>query len=68
VPLLVGGYMATALLTNAMGTAAGRYRGLWFAGYAVVAGLVLDLIATYWLDGIPTALLWIVWPVMHSSS
>jgi hypothetical protein len=64
VPLLVGGYMATTLLTNAMGTAASRYRGLWFAGYAVVAGLVIDLIATYWLDGIPTASFWIVWPIM----
>lgn len=64
VPLLVGGYMATALLTNAMGTAASRFRGLWFAGYAVVAGLVIDLIATYWLDGIPTASFWIVWPIM----
>jgi hypothetical protein len=64
VPLLVGGYVATALLTNAMGTAASRYRGLWFAGYAVVAGLVIDLIATYWLDGIPTGSFWIVWPIM----
>jgi hypothetical protein len=64
VPLLVGGYMATALLTNAMGTAASRYRGLWFAGFAVVAGLVIDLIATYWLHGIPTASFWIVWPIM----
>jgi hypothetical protein len=64
VPLLVGGYMATALLTNAMGTAASRFRGLWFAGFAVVAGLVIDLIATYWLHGIPTASFWIVWPIM----
>jgi hypothetical protein len=64
VPLLVGGYVATALLTNAMGTAASRYRGLWYLGFAVVAGLVIDLIATYWLDGIPTGSFWIVWPIM----
>jgi hypothetical protein len=64
VPLLVGGYMATALLTNAMGTAASRYRGLWYAGFAVVLGLIIDLIGTYWLDGIPTASFWIVWPIM----
>ena len=64
VPLLVGGYMATALLTNAMGTAASRWRGLWLAGFAVVAGLVIDLIATFWLDGIPTASFWVVWPIM----
>jgi hypothetical protein len=64
VPLLVGGYVATALLTNAMGTAASRFRGLWYVGFAVVFGLVIDLIATYWLDAIPTASFWIVWPIM----
>ena len=64
VPLLVGGYMATALLTNAMGSAWSRWRGLWLVGFAVVFGLVVDLIATYWLDGIPTASFWIVWPIM----
>jgi hypothetical protein len=64
VPLLAAGYMATTLLTNAMGTAASRFRGLWYAGFAVVFGLVIDLIATYWLDGIPTASFWIVWPIM----
>ena len=30
----------------------------------MVAGLVIDLIATFWLDGIPTASFWIVWPIM----
>jgi hypothetical protein len=64
VPLLVGGYMATALLTNAMGSAWSRWRGLWLVGFAVVFGLVVDLIATYWLDGIPTASFWVVWPIM----
>jgi hypothetical protein len=64
IPLLVGGYMATTLLTNAMGTAASRYRGLWYAGFAVVFGLIVDLIATYWLDGIPKSSFWIVWPIM----
>jgi hypothetical protein len=64
VPLLAGGYMATALLTNAMGSAWSRWRGLWLIGFAVVFGLAIDLIATYWLDGIPTASFWIVWPIM----
>ncbi len=47
IPLLVGGYVATALLTGALGTASGRWRGLWLLGFAVVTGLVIDLIVTY---------------------
>jgi hypothetical protein len=64
VPLLVGGYMSTALLTNTMGSAWSRWRGLWLVGFAVVFGLVVDLITTYLLDGIPTASFWVVWPIM----
>ena len=64
VPLLVAGYMGTTLLTNAMGSAANRWRGVWYLGFAAVTGLVIDLIATYWLDGIPKASFWIVWPIM----
>ena len=30
----------------------------------LLAGLVVDLITTFWLDGIPTASFWIVWPIM----
>ncbi len=64
VPLLVGGYMATSLLTNAFGSASGRWRGLWLLGFSAVAGLVVDLIATFWLQGIPSASFWVVWPIM----
>ena len=64
VPLLVGGYMAASLLTNAMGTASGRWRGLWLLGFSVAAALVVDLIATYWLQGIPSASFWVAWPIM----
>ncbi len=64
VPLFVGGYMATALLTNAFGSAAGRWRGLWLLGYAAVAGLLVDVIATFWLDGIPSDSFWVAWPIM----
>ena len=64
VPLLVGGYMATALLTNAFKSASGHWRGEWLLGFAVVAGLVVDLIATFWLEGIPSDSFWIVWPIM----
>ncbi len=64
VPLLVGGYMATALLTNAFKSASGHWRGEWLLGFAVVAGLVVDLIATFWLQGIPSDSFWVVWPIM----
>ena len=64
VPLLVGGYMSAALLTTAVGTASARWRGLWLAGFAVVAGLIMDLIVTYWLEGLPSDSFWIVWPIL----
>ena len=56
--------MATSLLTNAFGSASGRWRGLWLLGFSAVAGLVVDLIATFWLQGIPSASFWVVWPIM----
>jgi hypothetical protein len=63
-PLLVGGYMATALLTKALGSTSGRWHGLWLVGFALVTGLVVDVIATYGLDGLPSDSFWIVWPIM----
>jgi hypothetical protein len=56
--------MATTLLTKALGTTAGRWRGLWLAGFAVATGLVIDLITTYWLKGLPSDSFWIVWPIL----
>ena len=64
VPLLVSGDMATTLLTKALGTTARRWRGLWLAGFAVATGLVIDLITTYWLKGLPSDSSWIVWPIL----
>lgn len=64
VPLLVGGYMSAALVTTATGSASRRWRGLWLLGFAVVTGLVVDLIATYWLQGVPERSFWIVWPIV----
>ena len=64
VPLLVGGYMATALLTQALGATSGRGHGLWLIGFAVPTALVVDLIATYWLEGLPSHSFWIAWPIM----
>jgi hypothetical protein len=64
VPLLVGGYMSTTLLTKSLGAASGRWHGVWLIGFAVVAALVVDLIATFWLEGLPSDSFWIAWPIM----
>ena len=64
VVLLVGGYMAAALLTTAVASASGRWRGLWLAGFAVTTALVLDLVTTYWLQGFPKASFWVAWPIL----
>jgi hypothetical protein len=64
VPLLVAGYMATTLLTNALGSTSGRWRGLWLLGFAVATAIVVDLIATYWLEGLPSASFWIAIPIL----
>jgi hypothetical protein len=64
VTLLVGGYMSAALLATATGSASARWRGLWLAGFALATGLVLDLIVTSWLEGLPSSSFWIVWPIL----
>ncbi|MFJ7020078.1 hypothetical protein ACIQUW_17165 [Streptomyces sp. NPDC101117] len=63
VPLLIGGYMSSTLLMAATGKAAGRWRAAQLAGFAVVSGLVIDLIVCYWLDGFPSSKFWITWPI-----
>lgn len=64
VALLVGGYMAAALLTTAVGSASGRWRGLWLAGFSISAAFALDLATTYWLQGFPKASFWVAWPIL----
>ncbi len=64
VVLLVGGYMSAALLTTAVGSASARWRGLWLAGFAVITGLVLDVVTTYWLEGFPEGSFWVAWPIL----
>jgi hypothetical protein len=64
VPLLVGGYMAAALLPKARGAVTGHWHGVWLLGGAAATGLVVDVIVTYWLDGLPSASFWIVWPIL----
>jgi hypothetical protein len=63
VPLLIGGYMSTILVMSATGRAAGRWRAAQLAGFAVVAGLAVDLVVCYWLQGFPSHKFWIVWPI-----
>ncbi|MFD8749920.1 hypothetical protein ACFV0O_02875 [Kitasatospora sp. NPDC059577] len=63
VPLLIGGYMSSTLLMAVTGRAAGRWRAAQLAGFAVVSGLVVDLIVCYWLQGFPSSKFWITWPI-----
>ncbi|MFE8018315.1 hypothetical protein ACFU3O_37005 [Streptomyces antibioticus] len=63
VPLLIGGYMSSTLLMTITGRAAGRWRAAQLAAFALVSGLVIDLIVCYWLQGFPSNKFWITWPV-----
>ena len=63
VPLIIGGYMSSTLLMAATGRAAGRWRAAQLVGFAVVSGLVIDLIVCYWLQGFPSSKFWITWPI-----
>src|SRR5215469_6862799 len=62
-PLLLGGYISSVMAKAASGVAAVRWRGVGLLGFAIVAGLVIDIIACYWLGGFPTSSFWIVWPI-----
>ena len=63
VPLLIGGYMSSTLLMAATGKAAGRWRAAQLAGFAIAAGLAVDLIVCFWLQGYASSKFWIVWPI-----
>jgi hypothetical protein len=63
-PLLLCGNLSAMMLGTATGVAAERFRGLTILGFAIVLGLVLDLIACIWLEGIPSDKFWIVWAIM----
>ncbi|MGZ5983087.1 MAG: hypothetical protein ACXWO3_19415 [Isosphaeraceae bacterium] len=45
IPLLIGGYVASTALMSANGTPTGRWRVAILAGFAVVGGLLMDLIS-----------------------
>ena len=63
-PLLVGGYVGAAMLLNATGKAAAHWRVAIVSGYAIVAGLSVDLIVGVGLQGFPSDKFWIVWPIL----
>ena len=63
IPLLIGGYMSATLLMAATGKAAGRWRAAQLAGFAIAAGLAVDLVVGVWLQGYASDKFWIVWPI-----
>ena len=63
IPLLIGGYMSATLLMAVTGKAAGRWRVVQLAGFAIVGGLVVDLVVCLWLQGYASSKFWIVWPI-----
>ena len=63
IPLLIGGYMSATLLLAATGKAADRWRAVQLAGFAIAAGLAVDLVVGVWLQGYASGKFWIVWPI-----
>ena len=63
IPLLIGGYMSATLVMAATGRAGGRWRAAGLAAFAIVAGLVVDLVVCFWLQGFASGKFWIVWPI-----
>ena len=63
IPLLIGGYMSATLVMAATGRAGGRWRAAGLAAFAILAGLVVDLVACFWLQGFASGKFWIVWPI-----
>src|SRR5215467_4103841 len=61
--LLIGGYIAATMLMNATGRAGSRWRAAVLAAFAIVAGLVVDLVVCFWLGGYASGKFWIVWPI-----
>ena len=63
IPLLIGGYMSATLVMAATGRAGGRWRAAALGGFAILAGLVVDLVVCFWLQGFASGKFWIVWPI-----
>ncbi len=62
-PLLIGGYLASVLLTKATGIAMGPGRMATLVGYAFVGGLLTDLIAGPLLGAYAGSHFWTLWPI-----
>ena len=62
-PMLIGGYLGASVLAN-VGSASGKYHGLILLGYAAATALIIDLIATVVLKGLPGDAFWVAWPIM----
>jgi hypothetical protein len=56
--------MEAELQVKALGSATGRWHGAWLLGLAVTDSLVVDIIVTFGLRGLPSDSFWIVWPIM----
>ncbi len=63
-PLLVGGYVSATMLKASTGVATSHFRTGVFVGFAIVAGLVVDLIVCLWLGGYSSGKFWIAWPIL----
>jgi hypothetical protein len=64
VPLLVGGYMSVTLVVGASGRASMRGRVLVLAIFAIVSGLVMDIVGVVLFKGLPMQAFWLLWPIM----
>jgi len=62
-PMLIGGYLVATLLLSLTGQAGRHWRVATLTGFAIVAGLVVDLIVCLWLQGFSSSKFWIVWPI-----
>ena len=62
-PLLIGGYLASVLLTKATGIALGPRRMATLVGYAFVGALLTDLIVGPLLGAYANSHFWILWPI-----
>ncbi|KQW15498.1 hypothetical protein [Streptomyces sp. Root369] len=64
IPLFVGGYMGATMLRATTGTSVGRWRLPALVGFAITAGLLVNVVVCTWLKGYPAHKFWIVWPIL----
>lgn len=62
-PMLIGGYLGASVLANSTNPS-GRWHGMVLLGFAVTAALVVDLIGTVILQGLPGDAFLLVWPIV----